>query len=50
MGRGHIWGDEGRRNIRGRYGWLWEIYEGGRGEICGVDGFSSMHANVQSIK
>ena len=29
MGRGHICGDEGRRNIRGREGWLWEIYEGG---------------------
>ena len=28
MGRGHIWGDEGRRNIRGREGWVWEIYEG----------------------
>ena len=30
MGRGHIWGDEARRNIRGREGCLWEIYEGGR--------------------
>ena len=29
MGRGHIWGDEGRRNIRGREGWIGEIYEGG---------------------
>ena len=25
MGRGN----EGRRDIRGREGWLWEIYEGG---------------------
>ena len=29
MGKGEIWGDEGRRNIRGRKGWVWERYEGG---------------------
>ena len=28
MGRGHNGGDEGRRNIRGREGWVWERYEG----------------------
>ena len=28
MGSGHIWGDEGRRNISEREGWVWERYEG----------------------
>ena len=28
MGRGNIWGDEGRRNIRGREGSVGERYEG----------------------
>ena len=41
MGRGHIWGDEGRRNIRGREGWLWEIYEVGGKER--YEGWTVVH-------
>ena len=37
MGMGHIWGDEGRRNIRGREGWVGERYAGGRKNIKGRD-------------
>ena len=44
MGRGEIWGDEQRRNIRGREGWVGERYERGNEGGINISGMGGEYA------